>query len=79
MKYSKQLKHSYKTQKNSLETRAVVIEIFIYVEIYRAAQNTGNEFKKNISLKGIMNKLFAGNFRANRDETNADMVQFTIR
>ena len=28
-----------------------------------------------LSLKGI--KLFAGDFRANLDETNADMVQFT--
>ena len=25
------------------------------------------------------NKLFAGGFRANLDETNADMVQFTKR
>ena len=25
------------------------------------------------------NKLFAGDFRANLDETNADMVQFTKR
>ena len=24
-----------------------------------------------------VNKLFAGDFRANLDETNADMVQFT--
>ena len=39
----------------------------------------GMSSKKSISLKGIMNKLFAGNFRANLDEANADMVQFTKR
>ena len=32
------------------------------------------------SLKGMEgNKLFAGDFRANLDETNADMVHFTKR
>ena len=49
-----------------------------YVEIYRAAQNTGDHFKKNMAFPEG-NKLFAGNFRANLDETNADMVQFTKR
>ena len=49
-----------------------------YVEIYRAAQNTGDHFKKNIAFpKG--NKLFAGDFCANLDGTNADIVQFTKR
>ena len=49
-----------------------------YVEIYRAAQNTGDHFKKNMAFHEG-NKLFAGDFRANLDETNADMVQFTKR
>ena len=66
---------------DSLETRAVLIEISIYVEIYRAAQKTGDHFKKTwLSLKGMKeNKLFAGDFRTNLDETNADMVQFIKR
>ena len=34
--------------------------------------------KKNMALPEG-NKLFAGDFRANLDETNADMVQFTKR
>ena len=34
--------------------------------------------KKNMALPEG-NKLFAGDFRANVDETNADMVQFTKR
>ena len=34
--------------------------------------------KKNMAFPEG-NKLFAGDFRANLDETNADMVQFTKR
>ena len=50
-----------------------------YSEIYRVAQNTGEDLKKkkNAFLEG--NKLFAGDFCANLDEKNADMVQFTKR
>ena len=50
-----------------------------YSEIYRVAQNTGEDFtkKKNAFLEG--NKLSAGDFCANLDEKNADMVQFTKR
>ena len=51
----------------------------LYVMLkYRAAQNTGDHFKKNMAFPEG-NKLFAGNFCANLDETNADMVQFTKR
>ena len=47
-----------------------------YAEIYRAAQNIGDHFKKNMAfLEG--NNQFAGDFCANMDETNADIVQFT--
>ena len=42
------------------------------------AQNTGDHFKKNMAFSEG-NKLFAGDFRANLDEPNADMVQFTKR
>ena len=52
--------------------------LLCYVESYRAAENTGDDFKKNIAFpKG--NKLFAGDFRVNLDETNTDKVQFTKR
>ena len=47
-----------------------------YIEIYRAPQNTRDDFKKNIAFSEG-NKLFAADFQANLDETNADMVQFT--
>ena len=50
-----------------------------YSEIYRAAQNTGDDFKKKKIAFPEGNKLFASDFRANLDETNADMVQFTKR
>ena len=47
-----------------------------YVEIYRAAQNTGDRFKKNMAFpKG--NKLLAGDLRANLGLTKAGMIQFT--
>ena len=42
------------------------------------AQNTGNDFQKNIAFPEG-NKLFAGDLRAKLDEANADMVQFTKR
>ena len=47
-----------------------------YVEIYWAAQNTGDDFKKNIAFPEG-NKLFAGDFCAKLFEKNTDMVQFT--
>ena len=52
--------------------------IVCYVEIYRAAQKAGDHFKKIMAFPEG-NKLFAGDFRANPDKTNADMVQFTKR
>ena len=69
--------HSHKKRKDSLKTRAVLIEI-CYVEIYRAAQNTGDHFKKTwLFLKGI--SCLQVGLRTNLDETSADMVQFTKR
>ena len=65
-----------------METWAILIEIFfILIFIYRAAQNTGDDFKKKKKKIAFPegNKLFAGDFRANLDETNSDMVQFTKR
>ena len=41
-------KNSHKKQKDSLETRTVLIEIFLLFWNLRAAQNTGDAFKKNI-------------------------------
>ena len=40
--------------------------------MYQATQNTGDNFKKHDISEG--NQLFAGDFRANLDETNDDMV-----
>ena len=46
---------------DNLESRAVLTESLCYVEIYRATQNTGNGFKRNIAFpKG--NKLSVGGF-----------------
>ena len=42
------------------------------------AQINGDDFKKNIAFPEG-NELFAGDFRTNLDEENADMVQFTKR
>ena len=52
----------------------------MFVEIYRAARNTGVDLKKKTlhSLKGI-SQLFACDFHSNLNETNADMVEFTKR
>ena len=47
-----------------------------YVEIYRAAQNTGDQFLKSMAFSEG-NQLFAGDFRAHLDEANTDVVQFT--
>ena len=66
------LYHSHKKRNDSLETQTVLIEIFIcYIEIYRAAQNTGDHLKKN-GFEG--SKLSADDFRPYLDETNADML-----
>ena len=70
--------YTHKKRKYSLETRAVLIEIWNYFEIYHAAQTTGDHFKKTwLSLKG--NSYLQVIFRANLDKTNADMVQFIKR
>ena len=69
--------HSHRKRKDSLETRAV-LKALRHVEIYRAARNTGNHFKK-IWLSPKRMSCLAGNFRANMDKTNADMVQLIKR
>ena len=62
-----------------LKNDNVMLKLFLYyVEIYRVAQNTEDHFKKNMAFPEG-NKLFAGDFRANLDETNADMVQSVKR
>ena len=43
------------------------------------AQNTGHNFKKTTSAFPEENKLLAGDFRGNLDETNTDIVQFMKR
>ena len=70
--------HSYKKREDSLETKAVLIEIFmLYWNLPSGPKNRGH-FKENLPFPEE-NKLFAGDFCANLDETKADMVQFTNR
>ena len=49
----------------------------LYLSLPSGPKNR-DHFKKNLPFPEE-NKLFAGDFRANLDETNADMVQFTNR
>ena len=64
--------HSHK--KHSLETRAVLIEIFVMLKFTEWPKTPGMTSKKTLlSLKGI------SRFCANLDETKADMDQFTKR
>ena len=71
------LYHSHKKRKDSLETRAVLIEVFMACWNFSSRpKHRGSLQKKNIALTEG-NKLFAGDFRVNLDETNADMVRLT--
>ena len=70
--------HSHKKRKDSLEARAVLIEISVLCWNLPSGPKHWGSVRKNIVFpKG--NKLFAGDLRANLDETNAGMVQFTKR
>ena len=52
--------------------------LYVMLKFTERPKTTGITSKKNIAFpKG--NKLFVGDFCANLDETNADMVQFTKR
>ena len=61
-----------------METWAILIEIFFILKFTEQPKIPGMTLKKKIAFPEG-NKLFAGDFRANLDETNADMVQFTKR
>ena len=60
------MKHSHKKRKDSLKTWVVLINL-CYVEVYRAAQNTGDHFQKNMTFSEG-NRLFAVDFRANLEK-----------
>ena len=70
--------HSHRKGKNSLKTRSVLIEISMLCRNLPSAPKYWESLQKNMAFSEE-NKLFASDFRANLDETNADMVQFTKR
>ena len=56
--------------------------LYVMLKFTERPKTPGITSKKSwLSLRPFPegNKLFAGDFRANLDETNADMVQFTKR
>ena len=66
---------SHKKQKDSLETRAVLIEIAMLCLNLSSGQNNGNYFRKNMAFSEG-NYLFASHSDALQDEINAGMLQF---
>ena len=52
--------------------------LYVMLKFTERPKTPGITSKKNMAFPEG-NKLFAGDFRANMDETNADMVQFTKR
>ena len=52
--------------------------LYVMLKFTERPKTPGITSKKNMAFPEG-NKLFAGDFRANLDETNADMVQFTKR
>ena len=71
--------HSHKKRRDSLETRAILTEIFMLCwNLPSGSKHRRLLQKKNIDFPEG-NKLLAGDFRANMNETNADIVHFTKR
>ena len=52
--------------------------LYVMLKFTERPKTPGITSKKNMTFPEG-NNLFAGDFRANLDETNADMVQFTKR
>ena len=52
---------------------------YVMLKFTKQPKTPGITSKKNMAFPPEGNKLFAGDFRANLDETNADMVQFPKR
>ena len=73
--YIHKCKHSHKKQKDSLETRVVLIEISVMSKFTECPKKLGSLLKNMTFSEG--NQLFTGDFRANPDKASADMVQFT--
>ena len=70
--------HSHKKQKDSLETRAVLIEISMLCRKFPSVpKKQGSLLKNMVFSEG--NQLFIGDFCVNPNKIGADMVQFTNR
>ena len=72
------LHHSHKKWKDSLETRAILIEISMLHWNLPSSPTHQGSLQKNMAFPEG-NKLFPGDLCANLDEKNADLVQFTKR
>ena len=70
--------HSHKKLKHGLETRAIFIEISILCWNLPNSPKHWGTLQKNMAFPEG-NKLFAGDFCANLDEKNVDMVHFAKR
>ena len=70
--------HSHKKRKDSPETWAVLKEMSMLCWNIPSGPKHRGSLRKNTAYSEGKN-LFVWNFRANLDETNADMVQFTKR
>ena len=73
------LDHSHK--KRVVWKHGLNRNLYVMLKFTERPKTPGISSKKTwLFLKGMKgNKLLAGDFRANLDETNADMVQFTKR
>ena len=71
-------KHSHKKQKDSLETRAVLIEISMLCRNFPSVPKKRGSLLKNMVFSE-RNQLFISDFCVNPNKIGADMVQFTNR
>ena len=67
--------HSHKKQKDSLETRALQIEIFMLCWTLPSGPKHQGSLLKNMAFSEG-NQLFAGDFHTLLDEINTSMLQF---
>ena len=70
--------HSDKKRKDCLETRAVSMKISMLYSNFPSGPKHRGSLQKDMAFSEG-NQLFAGDFPANMDERNADMVKFTKR
>ena len=65
-------------ERRSGNTSCLNRNLYVMLKLTERPKTPGITSKKNIAFPEG-NNLFAGDFRASLDETNADMVQFTKR